>query len=137
MEHGRIGDEGSEDSETSSPIHRVWRCVYPSKFSAMQTASRKMHSAAPLCLNFVKSIVHGTGNRERGCELLSASGVALEDFTAELRGHLFFISQTDSPMATYRLPVLFCNTNPRRQGDETTHSTIQIHSDADWPDKTK
>ena len=68
MEHGRIRDGGSEDSEeTSSSIHRVWRCVYPSKFSAMQTESRKMHSAAPLCLNFREANSKHSGNVGVSC----------------------------------------------------------------------
>ena len=82
---------------------------------------------------FMESQCEWRKSKDLGSDMPSAaSGVALEDFTAKLRGHLFFISQTDSPMATYRLPELFCNTNPRRQGVETTHRTIQMHSDADF-----
>ena len=46
----------------------------------------------------------------------SASGVALEDFTAELRGHLFFISLTDS-----KWPLTLCRGCIVKEtlGDET------------------
>ena len=59
-------------------------------------AGKCIHRHLSVCI-FMKSQCEWRKSKDLGSDMPSvASGVALEGFTAELRGHLYFISLTDS-----------------------------------------
>ena len=65
---------------------------------------------------FMKSQCEWRKSKDLGSDMPSASGVALEGFTAKLRGHLLFISLTDS-----KWPLTHCRgwSAKQTQGNET------------------